>query len=242
MQSEIYNRTSYSTLTQHKAFAFLSPIYGATRKLLDCCEEESKGPGTTAITVTDVRPGVFEEKASTILSNLDAAFADKPFTVLLCDDVASQSGRVLPLEAVADWCKSGGRDVKLVVDGTQSTEVLVGVCGVDKNDKATRTELLNRVDYFVMSTHKWLGNAKTCGIVRFLAPENAPCVPAISFGWQKKADTTTTITSIRSEFSWLGMLDSYVSYITLGLALPRPSWTTPRPSWTTHFAASSVEA
>ena len=40
------------------------------------------------------------------------------FTVLCGDAVASQSGRVLPLSKVGDWCRERG--VVFVVDATQS--------------------------------------------------------------------------------------------------------------------------
>ena len=45
-----------------------------------------------------------------------------------------------------------------------------------------------KVDYFVMSTHKWLGNIKTCGIIRFGDEALPPNPPAISFGWDLPAE------------------------------------------------------
>jgi formylglycine-generating enzyme required for sulfatase activity/2-polyprenyl-3-methyl-5-hydroxy-6-metoxy-1,4-benzoquinol methylase len=69
----------------------------------------------------------------------------------------------------------------------------------------------------VLSTHKWLGNVKTCGVVRWreqggeassLLPVPEP--PAISFGYRR---------SVQEEFLWTGMSANYVSYITLTKAL-----------------------
>ena len=40
-------------------------------------------------------------------------------------------------------------------------------------------------DYLVMSTHKWLGNVKTAGIVVYADSVAPPLPPAISFGYDK---------------------------------------------------------
>ncbi len=56
-----------------------------------------------------------------------------------------------------------------------------------KNEKFYFVFLL-KVDYFVMSTHKWLGNIKTCGIIRFGDEALPPNPPAISFGWDLPAE------------------------------------------------------
>ena len=113
---------------------------------------------------------LLEEEPQVILEALEDAHALQEFTVLFCDQVrddqtrvtcqdvifqvASQSGRSLPLEAVARFCRENG--VALVVDGTQSCHLFFG------KQKA----LLDQVDFFVMSTHKWIGNVKTCGLIR----------------------------------------------------------------------------
>jgi selenocysteine lyase/cysteine desulfurase len=60
----------------------------------------------------------------------------------------------LPLEAVAAFCLE--HSIVLVVDGTQSCHLLLS------DQKA----VLDKVDFFVMSTHKWIGNVKTCGLIR----------------------------------------------------------------------------
>jgi selenocysteine lyase/cysteine desulfurase len=78
-----------------------------------------------------------------------------------------------------------------------------------------------QVDYFVMSTHKWLCNVKTCGIIRFGEKSRPPNPPAISFGWDLPAKNRKepTLEETLSRFLWIGMLDSYISYITLGKAI-----------------------
>lgn len=219
-------------------------------------------------------------------------------TVLCCDEISSQTGRILPLEAVGQWCEEKG--ILLIVDGTQ---------GIDFSNTSQK---LKYVDYYVLSTHKWLGNVKTAGIVRWRRISSAMIQeqksvqtknilapifpPAVSFGYagsttsttkQKSSikinknnndqhqivlnknssrsfsplntseedeiednetiiSTTTATVSIEpsqstlykekeqqknenplgiinglpdKRFQWLGMLDSYISYITLGKAL-----------------------
>ena len=72
-----------------------------------------------------------------------------------------------------------------------------------------------------MSTHKWIGNIKTCGIIRFGEKALPPNPPAISFGWDFPApgQLEPSIEETQSRFLWIGMLDSYISYITLGKAI-----------------------
>ena len=72
--------------------------------------------------------------------------------------VSSQSGRILPLEAVASFCEE--HNIVVVVDGTQSCQLLLS---------AQKKQILDRVDFFVMSTHKWIGNLKTCGLIRWIS-------------------------------------------------------------------------
>ena len=78
-----------------------------------------------------------------------------------------------------------------------------------------------QIDYFVMSSHKWLCNVKTCGIIRFGGSCPPPNPPAISFGWDLPAggQAEPTIADTQSRFLWIGMMDSYISYITLAKAL-----------------------
>lgn len=51
-----------------------------------------------------------------ILNALKEQFEIQPFSVLFCDEVASQTGRILEIKPVYDWCKSN--NIVLVVDGT----------------------------------------------------------------------------------------------------------------------------
>ena len=82
--------------------------------------------------------------------------------------VSSQSGRILPLEAVASFCEE--HNIVVVVDGTQSCQLLLS---------AQKKQILDRVDFFVMSTHKWIGNVKTCGLIRLISVLNTSCIPSI---------------------------------------------------------------
>ena len=84
--------------------------------------------------------------------------------------VSSQSGRILPLEAVASFCEE--HNIVVVVDGTQSCQLLLS---------AQKKQILDRVDFFVMSTHKWIGNVKTCGLIRLISVLNTSCIPSIFF-------------------------------------------------------------
>ena len=84
--------------------------------------------------------------------------------------VSSQSGRILPLEAVASFCEE--HNIVVVVDGTQSCQLLLS---------AQKKQILDRVDFFVMSTHKWIGNVKTCGLIRLISVLKTSCIPSIFF-------------------------------------------------------------
>ena len=84
--------------------------------------------------------------------------------------VSSQSGRILPLEAVASFCEE--HNIVVVVDGTQSCQLLLS---------AQKKQILDRVDFFVMSTHKWIGNVKTCGLIRLASVLNTSCIQSIFF-------------------------------------------------------------
>ena len=112
------------------------------------------------------------------------------------------------MEPVSRFCKDN--NIVLVVDGTQSCQQFFG-----KN----KQHILN-VDYFVMSTHKWLSNVKTCGIVLFKDPDQHPVPPAISFGWKPtKPGVNTSVSQVRGMFQWQGMMDTYIPYITLAKAV-----------------------
>ena len=84
--------------------------------------------------------------------------------------VSSQSGRILPLEAVASFCEE--HNIIVVVDGTQSCQLLLS---------AQKKQILDRVDFFVMSTHKWIGNVKTCGLIRLISVLTTSCIPSTFF-------------------------------------------------------------
>ena len=160
--------------------ACLSPIYGATLKLLQ----------TTHPHFTNINPGLFCESDTEIIHCLEQAYETTPFTVLLADHISSQSGRLLPMSAVVTWCAA--HDVITVIDGTQ-------VCSFD-NDIWP--------DYYVLSTHKWLCNIKTCCVVRINPPRPPPPPIGISFGYDVPTDRHV----------WTGMLD-YIPYILLAKVL-----------------------
>lgn len=83
----------------------------------------------------------------------------------------------------------------LVVDGTQAFEF----------------DNVHHADYYALSTHKWLANVKTCGILFYnenAALPNHP--PAISFGYKKE--------DIQGSFIWTGM-NSQIPCIVLGKAI-----------------------
>ena len=74
---------------------------------------ESTGGESNALT---------EENPDVVLSELVDVFNRRRFDVLFCDETASQSGRILPVDAVAKFCAE--HSIKLVVDGTQSCQLL----------------------------------------------------------------------------------------------------------------------
>jgi len=191
----------------HKNLAQLTPIYGATQKLMDYYKSTGFVNKVLKITPGRGQNALLKEDPAVIVEALEDAYALQEFTVLFCDQVASQTGRVLSLDPIAKFCQEN--NIVLVVDGTQSCQLFFG-----KNKKQ-----LKNVDYFVMSTHKWISNVKTCGVVVFKDVNSAPTPPAISFGWENSNSKVESIEKIRARFQWLGMLDSYISYITLAKAV-----------------------
>ena len=65
----------------------------------------------------EISPGLFEEDAANLIKILDKAYTNKPFQVLVADEISSQTTRILDLHVLGDWCRSKG--VVLVIDGTQ---------------------------------------------------------------------------------------------------------------------------
>lgn len=168
--------------------AILEPIYGATRKLV---MEFLPNKRFTNIECIQIQPGIFVENVDIIIQSLDEAFKNQPFQYLIADHVTSQTGRILPLNEVIDWCK--GNNVILIVDGTQSMEL----------------KLEKWPSYYILSTHKWLCNIKTCGIIRVEGEYPTPDPCGISFGYG--VDDS-------SAHLWTGMQD-YIPHIVLGLAV-----------------------
>jgi len=191
----------------HKNLAQLTPIYGSTGKLMDYYKSTGYVDKVLKITPGRGQNALIEENPAVIVEALEDAYALQEFTVLFCDQVASQTGRALSLDPIAKFCKEN--NVVLVVDGTQSCQLFFG-----KNKKQ-----LKNIDYFVMSTHKWISNVKTCGVVVFKDVNSAPTPPAFSFGWENNNSEMLSIEKIRARFQWLGMLESYISYITLSKAV-----------------------
>jgi len=193
---------------KHRVIAQLSPLYGATQKLLEYYKSTGDLDKVLKISPGRGHSALLEEDPHVIVEALEDAFAMQEFSVLFCDQVASQTGRILSLDPVTRFCNEN--NIILVVDGTQSCQLFFG-----KNKKS----ILN-VDYFVMSTHKWISNVKTCGLVIYKDVEKHPIPPAISFGWEPlKENKKPTVDKVRSMFQWQGMLDSYVPYITLSKAV-----------------------
>lgn len=113
---------------------------------------------------------------------------------------------------LGNWCRSKG--VVLVIDGTQQFDFT----GPKEQLKAR----LDNADYYIVSTHKWIGNIKTCGVVRLGAGNDgeAPrllCPNGVSFGWNKNLWDSGTDTT--NAFTWTGMSDVYVAYIVLETAM-----------------------
>ena len=174
---------------------YLSPIYGATKNLLRSYIDDP----ASKIKVTEIVPEnfLFQEDPEMILKAIEQANADSDskISIILCDEIASQTGRILPLLKIAEYCQQ--QNIILIVDGTQSFDFT-----------ASKIE---KVDYWVMSTHKWLSNVKTCGLVLWSENVDCPEPPAVSLGYFNE--------NIQDRFLWLGMLDTYISYIVLSKAL-----------------------
>nr|XP_012557475.2 uncharacterized protein LOC100215679 [Hydra vulgaris]XP_047133732.1 uncharacterized protein LOC100215679 [Hydra vulgaris]XP_047133733.1 uncharacterized protein LOC100215679 [Hydra vulgaris]XP_047133734.1 uncharacterized protein LOC100215679 [Hydra vulgaris] len=197
VQDYLIKEKKYSTA------AILNPIYGATRKQLETLEYDG-----FLSEIVYISPGInalLEENPSVILTSLTKAYNECNFEILFCDAIASQSGRILPLKEISSFCAL--HKITFVVDGTQCCELLF----------EDNIQLLDHVDYFVMSTHKWIGNTKSCGIIRFKNIEACPRPPAISFGWDNSEGKSHS--QIKAGYMWLGMLDTYISYITLSKAI-----------------------
>ncbi|XP_065674423.1 uncharacterized protein LOC124819331 isoform X2 [Hydra vulgaris] len=197
IQEYLIREKRYSTV------ALLNPLYKATQAQLETLQHDNLinkivyiSPGTNAL---------FEEDANIFISSITKKYNECNFEVLFCDAVASESGRVLPLKEICEFCET--KKIVLVVDGTQCCELLL----------KENINILQHVDYFVMSTHKWIGNVKTCGVIRFKTIEACPRPPAISYGWNNSK--RKTYAQIKAGYLWLGMLDTYISYITLSKAL-----------------------
>ena len=157
----------------HRVMAQLSPIYGATQKLMEYYRVNGIIDKVTVVImkcsdvneflqVLKISPGrghseLLEEDPHVIFEALEDAFAMQEFSVLFCDQVASQTGRILPLEPVIRFCREN--KIVLVVDGTQSCQQFFG-----KN----KQHILN-CDYFVLSTHKWISNVKELFIMNVIA-------------------------------------------------------------------------
>ena len=175
--------------------AYLSPIYGATQNLIQSYLEDVR----SRIKVTEIVPenALFQEDPNIILKAIDDAQRENcpSFSVLICDEIASQSGRILPLAKIAEFCER--KNIILIVDGTQSFDF---------------SELkMEKIDYWVMSTHKWIANVKTCGVVLWNDTVDCPKPPAVSFGYFNE--------NIQDKFLWTGMMDAYIPYIVLAKAL-----------------------
>jgi len=193
---------------KHKILAQLTPVYGATQKLMEYYKSNGAVEKILKISPGRGHSALLQEDPAVIVEALEDAYALQEFSVLFCDQVASQTGRVLSLEPISKFCREN--NVVLVVDGTQSCQLFFG-----KSKKQ-----LKNVDFFVMSTHKWISNVKTCGVILFKDLNSAPCPPAISFGWEcNQATSANSLEKIRARFQWQGMLDSYISYITLSKAI-----------------------
>mmetsp|Transcript_8532 Transcript_8532/g.20638 ORF Transcript_8532/g.20638 Transcript_8532/m.20638 type:complete len:1930 (-) Transcript_8532:626-6415(-) len=226
-----------------------------------------QNPAAEADPDSGINHSLFAEEANVFVNSLEAAWRENAFTVLVADEVASQTGRVLPLEEVACWCEEKG--VLLVVDGTQSADYFqekffgggdeVPAPGhqggtfvpkprlhpVDAVGRGLKRKL-RFVDYYVLSTHKWLGNVKTAGVVRWRTSSTPKSseksshaqkvvlpptrVSAVSFGFDKyllaagggedaSPQLQTPQLLRESFFLWAGMGAQYVPYITLGKAL-----------------------
>eukprot|EP00005_Dracoamoeba_jomungandri_P013319 CAMPEP_0174270650 /NCGR_PEP_ID=MMETSP0439-20130205/45202_1 /TAXON_ID=0 /ORGANISM="Stereomyxa ramosa, Strain Chinc5" /LENGTH=1467 /DNA_ID=CAMNT_0015360111 /DNA_START=1 /DNA_END=4405 /DNA_ORIENTATION=- len=184
--------------------AYLGPLYGATKKLIT--EYLPKNFGTSSVYIgRDSLAWFFEEGEEAILEELTQAYEETPFGILVADHVASQSGRILPLSTITAWCEQHG--VISVIDGTANADLL----SLARNKETTWP------DYYVLSTHKWLGNVKTCAIVRIKSPNSVfPEPVGVSFGYN--IPSTSNSMQNQEAHLWTGMLD-YVPYIVLSKAI-----------------------
>jgi len=69
------------------------------------------------------------------------------------------------------------------------------------------------------------GNTKTCGVIRY--KEHAPLPPAITFGWEVDTKSHPSVEKVRAQYTWQGMMDSYISFITLSKAIKIFRWVWP---------------
>jgi 5-histidylcysteine sulfoxide synthase len=165
-----------------KRVAYLPPLYGATVTLLG----QLFGERATEVSVP---AAAFCEDPADLLAALDAAFAARPFGVLVADHVASLSGRILPMTPVVTWCRDKG--VVCIIDGTQSANF----------------DLAAWPDYYVVGSQKWLCNVKACAMVRVDPGALPPRPVAYSFGLDEG-----------DPHIWCGCLD-YTPWIVLAKAL-----------------------
>ena len=173
---------------------YLSPIYGATQNLLKSYQMDHP----SRINVVDIVPKnfLFQENPDEILKAIDHAVVGNGLSILMCDEIASQTGRILPLLQIAEYCEK--KNIIFVVDGTQSFDFEISK--------------LAKIDYWIMSTHKWMANVKTCGVILWREGlVDFPNPPAVSFGYFNE--------SVRDKFLWTGMMDTYISYIVLAKTL-----------------------
>ena len=93
--------------------AFLPPIYVTTRKLLKhMCGD---------LRDLELRNALWTEEDSLVVAALEAEYSAQPFDILFADHVGSRSGRISPVSAVVEWCRS--RSVISVIDGTQTADL-----------------------------------------------------------------------------------------------------------------------
>ena len=90
--------------------------------------------GSNCLTTGGEANALTEEDPDVVVAELEAAHRRRRFDVLFCDETSSQSGRILPLESVARFCRENS--VVLVVDGTQSCHLLF---------KKNKKEILDQV-------------------------------------------------------------------------------------------------
>ena len=103
-----------------------------------------------------------------ILEALSIAIAKKP-RLLMLSHVLWNTGRVLPLQKIAEFCRD--HNVKLLADGAQSAGVL------PLNMDALK------VDYYAITGHKWLGGPEGTGAL-YVAPEALEAIEPTFSGWR----------------------------------------------------------